>query len=150
MGAEHRAHWLVSSTDGAEGTGGSFNATVRDYARLGLLLAQDGRIGDRQIVPKEFLLDATDLKRQPAAFQPRRATPYLGYGYQVWLLPMKERTFVLQGIHGQAIFVQPKSGIVLVQTSANDWPSGRQDFVPYQLRDAFWRGVLASLGGSEE
>ena len=150
MGAEHTAHWLVSTTDGTEGTGGSFNASVRDYARLGLLLAQDGRIGDKQIVPKEFLLDATDVKRQPVAFHPRRATPYLGYGYQVWLLPMKERTFVLQGIHGQAIFVQPKSGIVLVQTSANDWPSGRQDIVPYQLRDAFWRGVLASLGGSAD
>ncbi|NBP40775.1 MAG: serine hydrolase, partial [Betaproteobacteria bacterium] len=71
-------------------------------------------------------------------------------GYQVWLLPMKTRTFVLQGIHGQAVFVQPSSGIVFVQTSVNDWPSGRQDVVPYQLRDAFWRGVLTSLGGSVE
>jgi len=43
-----------------------------------------------------------------------------------------------------------KSGIVLVQTSANDWPSGRQDIVPYQMRDAFWRGVLTSLGGSTD
>jgi CubicO group peptidase (beta-lactamase class C family) len=150
MGAEHTAYWLISTTDSAEGTGGSFNASVRDYARLGLLLAQDGRIGDKQIVPREFLLDATEVKRQPAAFQPKRATPYLGYGYQVWLLPMKERTFVLLGIHGQAIFVQPKSGIVMVQTSVNDWPSGRQDIAPYQLRDALWRGVVISLGGSTD
>ncbi|NDE93896.1 MAG: class A beta-lactamase-related serine hydrolase [Betaproteobacteria bacterium] len=150
MGAEHEAYWLVSTTDGAEGVGGSFNASLRDYARLGLLMAQDGRMGDKQIVPREFLLDATEVQRQPAAFHPRRATPYLGYGYQVWLLPMKTRTFVLQGIHGQAIFVQPSSRIVFVQTSANDWPSGRQDIVPYQLRDAFWRGVLTSLGGSVE
>ena len=150
MGAEHEAYWLVSTTDGAEGAGGSFNASLRDYARLGLLMAQDGRMGDKQIVPREFLLDATEVQRQPAAFHPRRATPYLGYGYQVWLLPMKTRTFVLQGIHGQAVFVQPSSGIVFVQTSANDWPSGRQDVVPYQLRDAFWRGVLTSLGGSVE
>ena len=57
---------------------------------------------------------------------------------------------MLQGIHGQAVLVQPTSGIVFVQTSANDWPSGRQDVVPCQLRDAFWRGDLTSLGGNED
>ena len=71
----------------------------------------------------------------------------MGYGYQTWLAPFKERTFALQGIHGQLIMVQPKSGIVMVQTSVNDQPSGRQDARPYQLRDALWMGVLKSLGG---
>jgi hypothetical protein len=56
----------------------------------------------------------------------------------------------LQGIHGQLIMVQPKSGIVLVQTSVNDQPSGRQDPRPYQMRDALWLGVLKSLGGDTD
>lgn len=150
MGAEHEAYWLVSTTDGAEGAGGSFNASLRDYARLGVLLANDGQRGGAVVVPRDFLLEATDVQRQPPAFHPRRATPTLGYGYQVWLLPNKERTFVLQGIHGQHIYVQPSSGIVMVQTSANDAPSGRQDPMPYRRRDAFWQGVLTSLGGSTE
>ena len=150
MGAEHEAHWLISTTDSAEGAGGNFNASLRDYARLGILLAQDGQRDGHSIIPREFLLDATDAQRQPAAFRPRRATPYLGYGYQVWLLPNKERTFVLQGIHGQHIFVQPASRIVMVQTSVNDAPSGRQDPMPYRRRDAFWQGVLSSLGGSTD
>ena len=147
MGAEHEAYWLVSSTDEAEGAGGSFNASLRDYARLGILLAQDGERDGVAVLPREYLLDATDVSRQPAAFHPGRATPYLGYGYQVWLLPNKSRTFVLQGIHGQHLFVQPASRIVMVQTSVNDAPSGRIDPLPYQRRDAFWRGVLGSLGG---
>lgn len=147
MGAEHEAHWLISSTDGAEGAGGNFNASLRDYARLGILLAQDGQRDGVSIIDREFLLDATDVQRQPSAFRPYRATPYLGYGYQVWLLPLKERTFVLQGIHGQHIFVQPASRIVMVQTSVNEAPSGRQDIVPYRRRDALWQGVLSSLGG---
>lgn len=147
MGAEHPAYWLYATTDGVESAGGGFNATVRDYARLGLLLAQDGVREGQGIIPREFLLDATDAARQPAAFRPRVATPYMGYGYQTWLLPFKTRTFALQGIHGQNILVQPASGIVLVQTSVNEQPSGRQDARPYQLRDAFWRGVLQSLGG---
>lgn len=147
MGAEAEARWLLASTDQGEGTGGSFNATLRDYARFGVLLANDGLRGDVQIIPRDYLLDATDAARQPGAFRPRSATPGMGYGYQTWLAPFKERTFALQGIHGQHIMVQPKSGIVMVQTSVNEQPSGRQDPRPYQMRDALWLGVLKSLGG---
>ncbi len=147
MGAEAEARWLLAGTDQGEGTGGSFNATLRDYARFGVLLANDGRRGDVQIIPRDYLLDATDAARQPGAFRPRSATPGMGYGYQTWIAPFKERTFALQGIHGQHIMVQPKSGIVMVQTSVNEQPSGRQDPRPYQMRDALWLGVLKSLGG---
>ncbi|MFN6406086.1 MAG: hypothetical protein ACK4VU_01105 [Limnohabitans sp.] len=45
---------------------------------------------------------------------------------------------------------KPKSGIVRVQTSVNDQPSGRQDPRPYQLRDALWMGVVNSLGGATD
>lgn len=147
MGAEAEARWLLAGADQGEGTGGSFNATLRDYARFGVLLANDGLRGDVQIIPRDYLLDATDAARQPGAFRPRSATPGMGYGYQTWLAPFKERTFALQGIHGQHIMVQPKSGIVMVQTSVNEQPSGRQDPRPYQMRDALWLGVLKSLGG---
>lgn len=147
MGAEHPAHWLLSTTDGAEGVAGSFNASLRDYGRFGLLLANDGERDGQTIIPREFLLDATDPMRQPAAFRPRVATPFMGYGYQTWLLPYKTRTFALQGIHGQTVYVQPASKIVMVQTAVHNTPSGRQDPLPYQYRQAMWEGVLKSLGG---
>ena len=66
---------------------GAFNASLRDWGRLGLLLANDGRAGSQQVLPRDYLLDATDIARQPAAFAPGKATPFLGYGYQFWLLP---------------------------------------------------------------
>lgn len=147
MGAEFEARWLLAGTDQGEGTGGSFNAALRDYGRFGILLANDGQRDGVQVIPRDYLLEATDATRQPPAFRPRSATPYMGYGYQTWILPLKERTFALQGIHGQHIFVQPRSGIVMVQTSVNDQASGRQDPRPYQYRDALWAGVLKSLGG---
>ncbi len=149
MGAEREAFWRIGR-DGQEGAHGAFNASLRDWGRLGLLLAQDGAVDGRQVVPREYLLDATDAQRQPAAFQPRRATPYLGYGYQFWLLPLRERTFVLQGIYGQAVFVQPASGIVLVVTSVWEAASGRPDPRPGEERNALWRGVLQSLGGNAD
>jgi CubicO group peptidase (beta-lactamase class C family) len=148
MGAENAAHWLISSTDGAEGVAGSFNASLRDYGRFGMLLANDGVRDGQAIIPREFLLDATDPQRQPAAFRPKVATPFMGYGYQTWLLPYRTRTFALQGIHGQTVYVQPASQIIMVQTAVHTAPSGRQDMRPYQFRHALWEGVLRSLGGS--
>jgi CubicO group peptidase (beta-lactamase class C family) len=147
MGAEHDAFWRIG-VDGQEQSYGAFNASLRDWARLGLLLANDGKVGAQQVLPLDFLLDATDAARQPSAFKPRVATPYFGYGYQFWLMPLKARTFALQGIHGQTVYVQPSTGVVLVLTSVWEAASGRQDPQPYQERDALWRGVLQSLGGS--
>jgi CubicO group peptidase (beta-lactamase class C family) len=149
LGAEQDAFWVLSH-DGQERAWGFFSAGLRDWARLGALLANNGRVGERQVVPSEYLLDATDPERQPAAFKPRRATPYFGYGLQFWLFPMRERSFALQGVHGQAVFVQPATGVVMVQTSVNEAASGAQDPLPFQERDAFWRGVLHSLGAAAD
>lgn len=146
MGAENDAFWRISS-DGQEQTQGGFSASLRDWGRLGLLLANDGLQAGVQVLPRDYLLDATDPVRQPSAFKPRSATPYFGYGYQFWLLPMKERTFAMQGIHGQTLYVQPATGVVMVLTSVWEQASGRQDVLPYLERDALWRGVLRSLGG---
>jgi CubicO group peptidase (beta-lactamase class C family) len=148
MGAQDQAAWIGTAIDGAAGFAGSFNASLRDYGRLGVLLANDGVRDGQTLIPKAFLMEATDPQLQPRAFQPRVATPYMGYGYQTWILPFKTRTFALQGIHGQTIFVQPSSKIVMVQTAAFDKASGAQDNRPYQFRGAFWEGVLKSLGGA--
>lgn len=150
MGAESEARWMLASTDSAESTGGGFNATLRDYARFGVLLSNDGARDGVQIIPRDFLLDATDANRLPRAFQPKVATGFYGYGYQTWVFPMRERTFALQGIHGQVVFVQPSSKIVMVQTSVFDYASGRQDNAPWQNMTTLWKGVLQSLGGKAE
>jgi CubicO group peptidase (beta-lactamase class C family) len=147
LGAEHDGYWRTGA-DGQEQAYGAFNASLRDWARLGLMVANDGKVGDKQLMSREFLLDATDPNRQPEALKPRKATPYFGYGYQFWLMPMKERTFAMQGIHGQTVYMQPSTGIVMVLTSVWESASGRQDPQPYEERDALWRGVLRSLGGN--
>jgi CubicO group peptidase (beta-lactamase class C family) len=143
IGAESDAAWIVG-VDGQEQAMGGFNAVLRDYARLGRLMADDGRVGSQQVVPLEYLLDATDIARQSEHFKPLKATPYFGYGYQFWLLPMRERTFAMLGIFGQAVYVQPKSKIVMVHMSVNATP---KDPEPNIERDALWRGVLTTLCG---
>jgi CubicO group peptidase (beta-lactamase class C family) len=149
LGAERDAFWCTD-TQGQASAYYCFNAALRDWGRLGWMLARDGRVGEREIVPRDYLLDATDARRQPPAFQPYRATRYFGYGYQFWLHPLAERTFALQGVHGQSVLVQPASGIVIVQTAVYAGASGAQDPDAYAERSSFWAGVLQSLGGSTQ
>jgi CubicO group peptidase (beta-lactamase class C family) len=144
IGAEADAEW-TKYADGTVVGAGNFNAILRDYGRLGILLANDGVAGGKQIIPKDYLLDATDWHRQPGAFQPFNATPYFGYGYQFWLFPGDKRRFALLGVYGQSIFVDSELKLVLVLTAAaksanvGKEPLGRE-------RDALWRGLVATFG----
>lgn len=145
MGAEADATWITTRSDGYENGGGSFNAVLRDYGRLGVLLANDGRVGDKQILPKDYLIEATDWRRHPEAFQPRKATSYFGYGYQFWTYPAEKRRFALLGVYGQSIFVDPELKLVLVITAvAHNASVGKESFA--SERDALWRGLVATFG----
>jgi len=144
MGAEADATW-VKTRDGTESGSGNFNAILRDYGRLGIMLANDGAVDGRQIVPKEYLLDATDWHRQPDAFAPRKATPFFGYGYQFWLFPGDKRRFALLGVYGQSIFIDPELKLVMVITAAARNASvGKESFA--RERSALWRGIVDRYG----
>ena len=148
IGAETPALWRTDKT-GLELAGGNFNATLRDYGRLGIVLANDGVRPDdpqrREIVPREYLLDATDWSRVPEAFQPGRATPYYGYGYQFWLFPGRQRRFALIGVYGQMIFIDPQLKLVMIQTAANATPKTGKTPLGREA-DAFWRGIVDYYG----
>jgi len=117
MGAEADASWLVDK-GGYESAYAFVNATVRDYARLGMLLAHDGALGGRQIIPAEWVKAATTA---PAPqFRPGQAHSYFGYGYQTWLFPGEGRRFQLRGLRGQAVCVDPATKVVVVHTAARE------------------------------
>jgi CubicO group peptidase (beta-lactamase class C family) len=145
MGAEADATWAIANSDGYENGGGRFNAVLRDYARLGVLLAADGAANGKQIVPKNYLIEATDWRRHPAAFQPRKATTYFGYGYQFWTYPGTKRRFALVGVYGQSIFVDPELKLVLVITAVTKNASVAKDTLARE-RDALWRSLVAQFG----
>jgi CubicO group peptidase (beta-lactamase class C family) len=148
LGAEGDATWIVGG-DGLERAAGNFNATLRDYGRLGVLLANDGACAGKQIVPKDYLLEATDWHRHPDAFAPKASGPRgLGYGYQFWTLRGAERRFALLGVFGQAMFVDPARKIVMVHLAAAKNPRVGAESMAAE-RMALWEGVLASLDGEE-
>lgn len=93
MGAEADASWLVDGGGHEIGYMG-LNATLRDWGRLGLLLANGGALNGRQIIPAERVRAATTVQRPHLAVG--AATPRRGYGYQTWLLD-REGRFALLG-----------------------------------------------------
>lgn len=145
IGAEDNGYWKVSPGDQVEQGEGGYFATLRDWGKFGLLLANDGKVDNRQVIPQKFLIEATDSKLQPYGFKPREATKFYGYGYLTWIFPMKERSFALEGVYGQSIYVQPSSGVVMIQTSVYDQPTEAP-----QTRDKIimFRQILKALGGN--
>jgi CubicO group peptidase (beta-lactamase class C family) len=117
MGAEADASWIIDK-GGYEAAYFGINAIVRDYARLGMLLAHDGVLDGRPIIPATWVRAATTPPAKQ--FEPGSTGSLLGYGYQTWIVPGRERQFMLRGLRGQSVFVDPRSKIVLVHTAAND------------------------------
>jgi CubicO group peptidase (beta-lactamase class C family) len=144
MGAEADATWIIGR-DGRELAAGNFNAVARDFARLGVLLANDGARDGHQILPKDYLLEATDWHRHPQAFAPQPKGPRgMGYGYQFWTMRGEARRFALIGVYGQTIFVDPATHTVLVQLTAGKHARAGDDSLAAE-RMALWTGLLATL-----
>ena len=136
MGAEADASWLIDRA-GQEAAYCCLNAVLRDYARLGLLLAHDGHWRGRQIIPAAWIEDSTRVR--PGQPQPGTG----GYGYQVWIFSGERRMFALRGIRGQAIFVDPASRLVMVHTAVRKQARDPGD----REANALWRSIVRELGG---
>lgn len=141
MGAEADATWTID-TAGQETAFCCINAVLRDWARVGMMLANDGAWNGDQIVPLRWVLDATTP--EAAFLRPGIMRPGYGYGYQTWILSGPRREFALLGIHGQTIFIDPDTKLVLVQTAVRMKASA--DPAALELR-ALWQALVASFAG---
>ncbi|WP_175772829.1 serine hydrolase domain-containing protein [Paraburkholderia phenazinium] len=138
MGAEADARWVTDNT-GQEVASCCLNATLRDYARFGLLLAHGGAFNGKQIIPRQWILDATKPAAPGSFLAFDKGRHPGGYGYQIWLMPGSRGAFALEGVYGQRIFVDPQSGLVLVHTAVRTQATGAPGEA--ELR-ALWRGLL--------
>ncbi len=119
IGAQSDAFFYESKAQPDTCAFACFNATLRDYARVGLMMMRGGQLGTERVVPSSWVRDSTT----PSAgyLKPgRMGEGPLGYGYQWWIPAGDDGTFEALGIFGQSIYVNPKLHVVIVQTSA--WP----------------------------
>jgi len=121
LGAESDAFFYQAKSQPGTCAFACFNATLRDYGRIGLLMLNRGSVNGRQVVPASWVEESTTAD---ADYLRPGGAGLFGYGYQWWIPPGSDGAFMAIGIFGQSIYVNPARRIVIVQTSAWSSPIG--------------------------
>jgi CubicO group peptidase (beta-lactamase class C family) len=124
MGAEADGSWsLDSEKSGFEKMESGVNGRAIDLVKLGWLFLNEGRNGERQVVPAAWVEEAT---------RPDTTTdPALDYQY-FWWVDVGHDAYYAEGNYCQFIYVYPDAELVLLRT-------GRD------CGGAFWTGILRDL-----
>jgi CubicO group peptidase (beta-lactamase class C family) len=125
IGADRDAYyWLTRNRPRTAIGAGSLNATPRDVARLGLLMAHDGMVDGEQVVPGDWVRRSrgSDLPQLAVGALGPSGYDHYGYANQWWTLGEHSfHAFTGLGVHGQYLFVDPSADVVIVKCSA--WPT---------------------------
>lgn len=108
LGMEQNAEWSVDDS-GMEKTYCCIHSNARDYAKLGQLFLDDGKVGDVQLLNLDFI----NLMRTPT--QKSKEI----YGMGLWINhdnPIKHYYFL--GLQGQYIIMVPEHNMVIVRTGS--------------------------------
>ena len=119
IGMEHDAYYMIDNS-GMEVALGGLNASLRDYAKFGLLYLNRGFWNGESIVPAEWVdashrIDEEHLK--PG--ENTSSSSAWGYGYQWWIPGFPDDEYMASGIYNQHVFIDPKSNVVIAKTSSN-------------------------------
>lgn len=88
-------------------------STARDFARFGYLYLREGKWGEQQVVPAEWVKEST----QPSQFE------NMNYGYYWWLVDFPgapEDLYAAMGYLEKRIYVMPSLDIVAVRLGEGD------------------------------
>jgi CubicO group peptidase (beta-lactamase class C family) len=138
FGMESDATWWLESPQGLEVAGSGISATLRDYARFGQFILNDGVIGSKRVLPKGWIGEAT---------APRQVGGQtLNYGYMWWAVPARDGgfedgAFSARGIFGQYVYINPRKGLVITVLSARSKPRGAEVI----LDNDFFNSVVEAL-----
>ncbi len=129
MGAMSSADLTVDRL-GAPRAAGGLCTTLRDLALVGRLIANNGKRGERQVLPAQWVDDLLNNgDRQAwdrgsfASALPDMPCSYRNKWYIAHANPADEANWVMAiGIHGQNIFVDPDNDFVLVKFSSHELP----------------------------
>ena len=120
MGAEQDGYFTVDKA-GFPLADGGFNACLRDFARFGRLMLEDGRRDGRQVIPKSWIDDIRAGAHGLANDDLRAFLPKGSYRNQFWIEDEDRPSHLCLGIFGQHIYVNVSLGLVAVKLSS--WPT---------------------------
>jgi CubicO group peptidase (beta-lactamase class C family) len=111
LGAEADAFYIMDGSPGLgrEFSGAGFNATLRDFGRIGQMVLDGGVANGRRIVSADWIRQST----QPTGPEDNQRG---GYGLQWWTLANTD-AFAAIGLQGQYIYIDPSTRTVVVKLS---------------------------------
>jgi len=120
IGAQADALWLTDST-GVENVSASLSASLRDWGRLGLLVAQNGYLAGKQVIRGRWFEECRTHRQSEAFLRKGRISGY-NQGYKFYFHHPGEDGNWLRfgGDFGQSIYTDAKTGTVLVILSASN------------------------------
>ena len=119
MGAENPACITVDPAGTGLGDGGMC-ATLRDYARFGQTMLDNGLVDGRQVIPADWVADVRSGDHGRFDDQSREFMPNGRYRNMFWIQDADSMTHMSLGVFGQFIYVSPEWDMVVVQLSS--WP----------------------------
>ena len=119
IGMEQSAYYSVDAY-GVVFAGGGFNAGLRDMARLGELIRNQGKWQGKQILPAKAMQDiAAEGSREAFARSPYTALKGWSYRDMWWHTGNEHGAFAARGVHGQTIYIDPAAEMVLVRFASH-------------------------------
>lgn len=109
MGAEFEANWNLDHEGGIEKGFCGLNAAARDFARIGQMVLDNGKVGDEQVIPTEWIDRISTPGDKPL--------DDWGYSGQFWFPPNSTGDFNALGVYGQYTWIDPASETVIVKLS---------------------------------
>ena len=116
---------------------GGINATLRDMARFGLALLNNGKVDGRQAIPAAWCHDIRHGTHGLFDAENYRNWPKGTYRNQFWVEDSTLGRHYCFGVFGQMVMVAPDTGTMVVKLSS--WP----DFVDPALHHTTMAGLLA-------
>jgi CubicO group peptidase (beta-lactamase class C family) len=118
MGMEANGSWsLDSRRDGFEKMESGVNARARDFARFGMLFAEEGNWEGERLISRGWIEEST---RADTSTDPSR-----DYQYFWWVnTPDGKNHFYALGKYGQYIFVAPEKDLVIVRLGEEEGERG--------------------------
>ncbi len=143
IGAEHDGYYLLDSS-GAET---SCCVTLRDFVRFGCIFTHKGKVGERQLVPRqivESLFQGGDLD----VFARGDLATYGTWSYksQWWIRHLDGRQcLAARGAHGQLLYIDNTNDLIIARFgSARMSSSSLLDGVIFPMIDAITEYVTAA------
>ena len=127
MRAAANATWLTDSK-GFTFSGAGFSATLQDWARFGLLVANEGTLNGAQIVSKAWIDETSKHGPSDQASRFNVARPGRGYRNFFWHHSADGRMLRMAGAISQNMLIDKKTKTVLVQTGVSD-ESGAEEMM---------------------